>query len=76
MRLFRRLDFMAPGKQFSQFVDALPNYAARKQPLNLKAIVSYRDREGNRFEDTMAHDLRIYVELGHAKLNKARKGES
>jgi hypothetical protein len=75
MRLFRRLDFMAAGKQFSQFVDALPSYANRKQPLRLKATVSYRDREGNQFEDTMAHDLRIYLELGQAKLIKNQKGE-
>lgn len=75
MRLFRRLDFMAAGKQFSQFVDALPNYTRRKQPLRLKATVSYRDREGNRFEDTIVHDLRIYLELGQAKLIKAQKGE-
>jgi hypothetical protein len=76
MRLFRRLDFMAPGKEFSQFVDALPRYASRKGPLRLKATVSYRDREGNRFEDTMVHDLRIYLELGQAKRIKANKGES
>jgi hypothetical protein len=75
MRLFRRLDFMAPGKQFSQFVDALPNYVRSKQPLRLEATVSYRDREGNRFEDTMIHDLRIYLELGQAELIKANKGE-
>ena len=75
MRLFRRLDFMAPEKQFSQFVDALPSYAKRKEPLRLKATVSYRDREGNRFEDTMVHDLRIYLELGQAKSIKANKGD-
>jgi hypothetical protein len=75
MRLFRRLDFMAPEKQFSQFVDSLPSYAKRKEPLRLKATVSYRDREGNRFEDTMVHDLRIYLELGQAKLIRANKGD-
>jgi hypothetical protein len=75
MRLFRRLDFMAPGKEFSLFVDTLPNYARAKQPLRLKATVSYRDREGHRFEDTMVHDLRTYLELGQAKLIKAKKGE-
>ena len=75
MQLFRKLDFMAPGKEFSQFVDALPSYARRKGPLRIKATVSYRDREGNQFEDTMVHDLRIYLELGQAKRIKARQGE-
>jgi hypothetical protein len=74
MRVFRRLDFMAPGKELSQFVDTLSSYARRKEPLRLKATVSYRDREGNRFEDTIAHDLRVYLELGQARIIKPDKG--
>ena len=68
MRLFRRVDFMAPGKVFSQFVDKLSSYARRRQPMLISATISYQDREGNRFEDRINHDLRIYLELGQAKL--------
>jgi hypothetical protein len=66
MRVFRRVDFMAPGKEFSQFVDLLSVYAKRKQPMRLEATVSYADREGNRFRDRIVHDLRTYLELGQA----------
>jgi hypothetical protein len=74
MRLFRRLEFMPPGKEFCQFVDMLPAYAKRKEPLRIKATINYRDREGNRYEDSMTHDLRVYLELGHAKLSRETEG--
>ena len=76
MRLFREVAFMPPGKEFCQFVDLLGRYAKRKEPMQLKATVSYRDRDGKRYQDTMAHDLRIYLELGQARLASARGGES
>ncbi|MFN0178080.1 MAG: hypothetical protein ACKVZ0_04715 [Gemmatimonadales bacterium] len=71
MRLFRKVEFMPPGKAFAQFVDAIGSYAKRKQPLRLTATVGYRDREGNRFEDRFVHDLRIYLELGTATINRS-----
>jgi hypothetical protein len=73
MRLFRNLEFMAPGKDLSQFVDVLASYAKRKQPMRIAATVSYRDREGHRYEDRIVHNLRIYLELGQARI--IRKGE-
>ena len=74
MRVFREVAFMPPGKEFCQFVDMLGRYSKRKEPMRLKATVSYRDREGNRYEETMAHDLRIYLELGRARLASEKKG--
>jgi len=74
MRLFRRLEFMAPGKDLSQFVDVLANYAKRKEPMRIGATLSYRDREGNRYEDRIVHNLRIYLELGQAKMIRKREG--
>lgn len=68
MRVFRRVEFMAPGKVFSQFVDTLASYAKRRQPMRVVATVSYADRAGNRFEDRIVHDLRIYLELGQARV--------
>jgi hypothetical protein len=75
MRVFREVAFMPPGKEFCQFVDMLGRYAKRKEPMQLKATVSYRDRTGNRYEDAMAHDLRIYVELGQARSVSTREGK-
>jgi hypothetical protein len=74
MRLFRRVDFMPAGKEFCQFVDILASYAKRKEPMRIKASVSYQDREGRRYREAMAHDLRIYLELGQAKLFRQTKG--
>lgn len=68
LRVFRNVAFMAPGKTFEQFVDPLAAYAARKQPLLLKVTVRYRDRLGHRYEETMTHDLRVYLELGQARI--------
>ncbi len=68
LRVFRNVAFMAPGKVFEQFVDPLAAYAARKQPMLLRATVSYRDRSGYRYEETMTHDLRVYLELGQARV--------
>jgi hypothetical protein len=68
MRLFRKVEFMAPGKTLDHFIDSLAGYVRRKQPLQLVATVRYRDREGQRFEDRCAHDLGIYLELRDARI--------
>jgi hypothetical protein len=73
MRVFRNLDFMAPGKNLSQFVDMLANYAKRKEPMRIAATLSYRDREGKRYQERIVHNLRIYLELGQAKIIRKPK---
>ena len=72
LRLFRGLDFMPPQKEYRQFIDRLQAYAKRKEPMRIKATISYRDRDGNRYEETISHDLRVFLELGQAKLNNAQ----
>ena len=72
MRLFRGLDFLPPQKEYRQFIDRLQAYAKRKEPMRIKATVSYRDRDGNRYEETISHDLRVFLELGQAKLTNAQ----
>ena len=66
--------FHAGRERVCQFVDILASYAKRKEPMRIKASVSYQDREGRRYRETMAHDLRIYLELGQAKLFRQTKG--
>jgi len=68
LRLFKQLDFMAPGKEFCQLVDPLTEYMNRREPARLTASITYRDREGGRFEDVITHDLRIYRDLGEIRL--------
>ena len=66
---------MPPGKEFCQYVDLLVSYAKRKEPLRIKASISYRDRDGNPYRETSAHDLRIYLELGRARIVKPKGGD-
>lgn len=68
LRVFRELSFMAPapGKVFEQFVDTLAVYVARQAPLRFTATITYRDREDRAYEESMTHDLRVYLELGQA----------
>lgn len=75
MRVFREVSFMPPGKEFCQFVDLLVSYVKRKEPLRIKASVSYLDRDGNSYRETIAHDLRIYLELGRARIVKPNEGD-
>jgi hypothetical protein len=74
MRVFREVAFMPPQKEFRQFVDVLASYVKRKEPMRLKATISYRDRDVKLYQDTIVHDLRIYLELGRAKLLKQKNG--
>jgi hypothetical protein len=64
LQLFRHLLFMPPGKEFIQLVDPLGAYFGRREPSLLRATVKYEDREGQKFEDAISHDLRIYRDLG------------
>lgn len=75
LRLFNSLDFMAPGKAFEQFVDPLDVYLARQAPLRFTVTVAYRDRGGHRYEESMVHDLRVYMELGQARVVPGREGD-
>jgi hypothetical protein len=67
LRLFARLEFMPPGKEFAQFVDPLAVYLKRRAPAKLSVTISYADREGHRFEETIKHDLRVYSDLGFTR---------
>lgn len=68
LTVFRQVPFMAPDKCFTQFVDPLHAYASRGAALAFTATVRWRDREGRAYEQAMAHDLRLYLELGQARV--------
>lgn len=74
LRLFAGLDFMAPGKAFEEFIDPLDVYVARQAPLRFTATVTYRDRAGHKYEESMVHDLRVYMEIGQARVVPGRCG--
>ena len=61
--LFKSLRFIPPGKQFTQLVDHIDAYFRRKEPTRVTASITYADREGRRYTDTVPHDLEIYRDL-------------
>jgi hypothetical protein len=64
LALFRRLEFLAPHKSISVFLDRSASYFAREEPTQLTAAVSWRTPAGERRSSTIHHDLEIYRDLG------------
>ena len=64
LALFRRLEFLAPRKSISVFLDRSGSYFARDEPTQLTAAVSWRTRDGEPRSATIHHDLEIYRDLG------------
>jgi hypothetical protein len=67
MRMFRALDLLAPQRRLRQLVDDFAAYTAREEPVAIEVALDYRDRDGQRFEERIRHDLRIYRELGEVR---------
>jgi hypothetical protein len=65
MALFRRIRFLAPGKEIRTLVDSSARYFARKEPTLLSATVSYRTAAGERRRHSISHDLSIYRDLAY-----------
>jgi hypothetical protein len=64
LALFRRLEFLAPRKSISVFLDRSGSYFARDEPTQLTAAISWRTAAGERRSTTITHDLEIYRDLG------------
>jgi hypothetical protein len=65
LRLFRRIEFLAPGKEIRTLLDSSAAYFARKEPTLLTATVTYRTAAGERKQSTITHDLAIYRDLAY-----------
>ena len=70
MQLFRRVEFVPPGKQFSQLVDPVASWFKQRRPSRIVVTIAYKDREGNRYSERITHDLRIYQDLGHTRMSR------
>lgn len=63
--LFKRIRFLAPGREIRTLVDSSAAYFARKEPTVLTATVSYRTPAGERRSHAITHDLSIYRDLAY-----------
>jgi hypothetical protein len=65
LRLFKRIRFLAPGREIRTLVDTTSAYFARKEPSLLTATVTYRTAGGGRRTHAITHDLAIYRDLAY-----------
>lgn len=65
LRLFKRIRFLAPGREIRTLVDTTSAYFARKEPSLLTANVTYRTAGGGRRTHAITHDLAIYRDLAY-----------
>ena len=65
LRLFRRVEFLAPHKRIETLLDSSHAYFQRREPTLIKACVSFRDAGGKAHEREIVHDLAIYKDVSY-----------
>jgi hypothetical protein len=63
MPLFRRLTFLAPGKDIMAFVDSSAAYFGRGEPEKIAASIRWSDPDGEARSAVIRHDLGVYRDL-------------
>jgi hypothetical protein len=63
--LFRRIEFLAPGREIRTLLDTSAAYFARKEPAKLAVAVTWRDDGAERRQRRIVHDLGIYRALAY-----------
>lgn len=61
--LFRRLEFLAPGREIRAFLDTAAAYFASGRPTAFDVTVTYETSDGRRQRHVIPHDLEIYRDL-------------
>lgn len=62
--LFRKIEFLAPHKTITTFLDSSGSYFGNGGPTRISARVAYHDFRGTKKVATIKHDLEIYREIG------------
>jgi hypothetical protein len=68
LALFRALEFLPGGKNISTILDTSVSYFRSKQPVEITTDISYRDSRGNKFSNSIRHNLEIYRDIAYAPL--------
>lgn len=71
LQLFRRAEFVPPGKEFAQLMGPIAGWFKQRRSAKVNITITYRDREGNRFNERITHDLRIYRDLGYTRTSRS-----
>ena len=77
LQVFKKTEYLAPGKVIRVFVDSVTSYFSRKQPNFVHVALSWSRRGKNR-TTKISHDLRIYRDLPYVvgRGESARRGVS
>jgi hypothetical protein len=65
LRLFRRIEFLAPHKKIEILLDTSDAYFQRREPTRLIALISFRDVRRRWYERRIVHDLSIYKDVSY-----------
>jgi hypothetical protein len=69
LRLFRRVEFLAPHKRIETLLDSSRAYFQRREPTSIKATVSFRGANGKTHRREIIHDLKIYQDLSYVLIS-------
>lgn len=65
LKLFRGLEFLAPGRTIRTLLDTSAAYFARREPARLTATIDYRTPSGEKRGGAITHDLSVFRELAY-----------
>jgi len=65
--LFRNIEFLAPHKTITTFLDSSGSYFSREEATRISACITYHDFQGTKKVATINHDLEIYREIGFVR---------
>ena len=63
--LFQNIEFLAPHKSITTFLDTSTAYFGRGEPRKISVTISYRGLDQKRYHVTIHHDLGIYEDIGY-----------
>jgi hypothetical protein len=65
LRVFRRVEFLGPGRRVRTLLDSVPGYFGRKAAARVTVGVEYERPGEPRRATKVAHDLELYRELAY-----------
>lgn len=74
LQLFRCVEFVPPGKEFSQLVDSVAAWFKQDRPNRYTITITYDDRDGKHFQERIIHNLEIYRDLGSVSITGGNHG--
>ncbi|MDX6506191.1 MAG: hypothetical protein QOG06_835 [Gaiellaceae bacterium] len=68
LRIFRRLELLAPRRRIRIFLDRSALFFAREEPTQLEASIAWRTDDGERRSRTVRHDLDAYRDFPYLEV--------